>query len=279
MSPRFRLVVGYDGTEFSGSQAQRGRRTVQGELERAVEHIAPGSGRLVFAGRTDRGVHALGQVVSGDIAWSGTPEELRTAINAVAPGDLVVSRVQPAQPGFHARYDALGREYRYRIHTAPAPPVLHRRYVWWRRRPLDPDLARQACVRMIGRRNFGTFAGLGRSRSLDETRLVRTVIACEWRAARVEEYEAASGVEEWRHELRIVADGFLPQMARNMAAAIVTVAEGDRPVEWIDALVAARDRTALGEAAPPEGLTLVRVLYADDAERPVAGDGQAGIEG
>src|SRR5687767_9305161 len=105
------MVIGYDGTNFSGSQIQTGKRTVQGELERAVQQVAPGTGRLTFAGRTDQGVHAVGQVVSGDIDWSGTPDGLRTAINAVAPPDVTVSRIDVVGSHFHARYDAIWREY------------------------------------------------------------------------------------------------------------------------------------------------------------------------
>lgn len=263
--PRVRLIVGYDGTEFFGSQVQAGKRTVQGELERVVQHVAPGSGRLSFAGRTDRGVHAVGQVASGDVMWRESPEALRTAINAVAPADLVVSQVEPVPDGFHARYDALWREYEYRIHVAESPPVLDRRYVWWRRKGIDLVLAQSASARFVGTQHFGSFAGLGLSRSADDAGLTRTVMECEWHAEPIAPCDAASGSSEWRHLVRIRADGFLPQMVRNIVAAIVTVAQGNRPPEWIDELLLTRERSALGEAAPPHGLTLQRVAYAEDA--------------
>ncbi|RIK39492.1 MAG: tRNA pseudouridine(38-40) synthase TruA [Chloroflexi bacterium] len=273
---RFCFVIGYDGTDFAGSQIQPGRRTVQGELERVVQQVAPGSGRLIFAGRTDRGVHAVGQVVSGDVAWGGTTEELRAALNAVAPFDLVVARVSVASPTFHARFDAQRREYRYRIHIAAAPPVLERRFVWWRRRPLNAELAQQACAAFIGRRNFGSFAGMGRSRAKDAMSLVRTVYACDWHVDGVAADVSPSGSAEERHELRVVADGFLPNMVRNMTTAIRVVAEGERPVAWVYDVLSAVERSLVGEAAPPHGLTLHRVWYGDVEQLPDALGAQVG---
>lgn len=273
---RFCFVIGYDGTDFAGSQIQPGRRTVQGELERIVHQVAPGSGRFVFSGRTDRGVHAVGQVVSGDVAWGGTTDELRTALNAVAPFDLVIARVSVASPTFHARFDAQRREYRYRIHIAAAPPVLERRFVWWRRRPMNAELARQACAAFVGRRNFGSFAGMGRSRAADTTSLVRTVYACNWHVDSYGADGSPSGSAEERHELRVVADGFLPNMVRNMTTAIRLVAEGERPVDWLYDVLSVVDRSLIGEAAPPHGLTLHRVWYNDVEQRPGAKGVQVG---
>jgi tRNA pseudouridine38-40 synthase len=260
------MIVGYHGGGFYGSQAQVGRRTVQSELEAMVRRIGRDCGRLVFAGRTDRGVHAVGQVVSGNIEWEAGPESLRNALNAVGPRDLVVSDVAFVDEGFHARFDARWREYRYQIHVAPAPPILEREIVWWRRTELDAEAARAACVRLTGRHGFGAFAGLGRSRDPDRSKLARTVDRCEWSCRVIGAGEAPTGREEQRHALVVRAEGFLPQMVRNMVTAVRLVAEGTRPVEWIDELVEIGDRAALGEAAPPQGLTLMRVGYADPGD-------------
>lgn len=246
---RVRLTIGYDGTGFAGSQVQPGERTVQGELEALLARLAPGSGRTVFAGRTDRGVHAVGQVVSVDTGWRGTDERLRDALNALAPDDLAVLVVETVDDRFHARYDARSREYRYRIRVAPVPPVLERRYRWWRTREIDAARAGAAAERLVGRHAFGTFAGLGRSQREPAAALTRTVLACGWRGG------------QGNHEFRVVADGFLPQMVRNMVAAVVRVGQGERPVAWIDELLAANDRRVLGEPAPPQGLVLWRVVY------------------
>jgi tRNA pseudouridine38-40 synthase len=253
-----KLTIGYDGTEFFGSQSQANRRTVQSELERMLERVAPGSGRTVFAGRTDRGVHAIGQIVSVDVAWKGSDQALRNALNAIGPGDITVRDVAAAQPSFHARFDATGREYRYRIWVAAAPPVLERRFVWWRTEPLDAELALDASRRFVGEHRFGTFAGSGRSQVAAPEQVTRVIRECGWTKA------TTDGAES--HEFRVVANGFLPQMVRNMVAAVVQVGRAARPAGWIDELLAANDRRALGEAAPPQGLMLWLVDYAGDGD-------------
>jgi tRNA pseudouridine38-40 synthase len=235
--------------------------------------LAPGSSRTVFAGRTDRGVHARGQVASLDIRWHQTTDQLRNALNALLPDDIVVSRVEWTSPTFHARYDARWREYRYRIWVADVPPVLHRRYVWWRAVDLDETRAAAASHRLVGTHAFGSFAGSGRSQRDEAPRLVRTVRACEWLVRETGDTR--------QHELRVEANGFLPQMVRNMVAALVHVGRGDRPVQWIDEVLAANDRRILTEAAPPQGLVLWRVRYDDEADDSFDGsgsDGEYGIE-
>jgi tRNA pseudouridine38-40 synthase len=258
---RVRITLGYDGTDFVGSQSQPGQRTVQDELEGLLDRLTTRSGRTVFAGRTDRGVHAVGQVVSVDLGWRDSDDALRDAINALAPVDLVASRVETVADTFHARYDAVRREYRYRIVVDEAPPVLERRYVWWRRSGIDAARAADACQRYVGEHAFGTFAGSGRSQSWDAAKLVRRVDVCEWR-------ECDGGRQ---HELRIVANGFLPQMVRNIVGAVVRVGTGAESPEWIDELIAANDRRVLGEAAPPQGLVLWQVAYGDDSDATMAG--------
>lgn len=256
--PLFKFIVGYDGTDFYGSQAQSGQRTVQSELERALRDIGAGDVRLAFAGRTDRGVHAIGQVTSADVAWSGTVEKLRTALNAVGPNDMSIVDVANAEPGFHARYSARWREYRYRVVSAQVEPVLTRRTTWWRRDELVNDLAIDACQRFVGRHRFGSFASAGKSQSLANDQLERTVLACEWRT--VEERLSRAG--EFC-ELRIVADGFLPQMVRNISGAVIQIASGARDASWIDDLLDANDRRKMTEGAPAHGLVLWQVGYTE----------------
>jgi tRNA pseudouridine38-40 synthase len=246
-------------------------RTVQDELERAIQRVAAGSGRTVFAGRTDRGVHALGQVVSIDACWRSSDADLQAALNATLPDDVIVAAVATARQDFHARFDALSREYRYRIRVSDILPVLDRRYVWWRRTAIDAERASHACRLFVGRHAFGTFAGSGWSQRKSDAQLVRTVQSCSWHS-----------VPDGTHELRITADGFLPHMVRNIVAAIVRVGSGVAEPEWIDELIHANDRRRLGDAAPPHGLVLWRVEYADDepASRPrldgLRGDRESG---
>jgi tRNA pseudouridine38-40 synthase len=254
---RVRITLGYDGTDFFGSQSQPGRRTVQSDLEQILRRLSPRTERTVFSGRTDRGVHAVGQVVSVDVAWRGTDVELRDALNAVAPADLTIVDVASVADTFHARYDAISREYRYRIVISDVPPILERRFVWWRRAEIGSDRCADACRRFVGEHPFGTFAGSGRSQSPEADELVRRVSCCDWTATE----------DGHRHELRVVANGFLPQMVRNIVGAVVQVGTGRQEPEWIDALIAANDRRVLGDAAPPQGLALWRVRYEDDDER------------
>lgn len=251
-----KLTFGYDGTEFYGSQVQTGRRTVQRELEAAVREVCRRDVRLAFAGRTDRGVHAVGQVASAEIGWHGDPGDLRTALNAVGPRDIVVSRVEAVDAGFHARFDARWREYRYRVVVAETLPVLNRRFVWWRRDSLDDALAEDACSRFVGRHNFGSFASDGKSQTLPVEKLERTIFDCRW-----QEIDDSLSAFGRFLELRIVANGFLPQMVRNIAGSVVQVASGAQPPEWIDHLLAVGDRRELKDAAPPHGLVLWRVGY------------------
>ncbi|MDQ3547733.1 MAG: tRNA pseudouridine(38-40) synthase TruA [Chloroflexota bacterium] len=251
---RVRITLGYDGTEFFGSQSQPGRRTVQHELERLLQRLAPRTGRTAFAGRTDRGVHAIGQVVSVDLDWRDSDRALLDALNSVAPPDLSIVDVTSVADSFHARYVALTREYRYRIIVDDVPPVLERRYAWWRHADLDGQRAADACGRFVGEHAFGTFAGSGHSQSLSADKLVRHVSVCEWRTT-----DAGT-----RHELRVAANGFLPQMVRNIVGAVTRVGSGKREPAWIDELIAANDRRVLGDAAPPQGLVLWQVRYASD---------------
>lgn len=254
--PHVKLVVAYDGTDFYGSQTQAGQRTVQQELERTVQEVGAGDIRLALAGRTDRGVHAVGQVASGTVSWNRSLRDLRAALNAVGPRDIEVSRVTEVEPEFHARFSARWREYRYRLVTAEVEPVLTRRTTWWRRDRLDDEAARAACDRFLGRHRFGSFASAGKSQSLTGDQLERTVFAADWYV--VENQLSPSGTYR---ELRIVADGFLPQMVRNITGAVMQVASGARAADWIDMLLAANDRRAMGEGAPPHGLVLWQVGY------------------
>ncbi|CAN5748925.1 tRNA pseudouridine(38-40) synthase TruA [soil metagenome] len=256
--PLVKLTFGYDGTDFYGSQAQTGRRTVQSELEAAVQEVGGGTHRLAFAGRTDRGVHAVGQVASGEIHWNSTLVSLRAGLNAVGPKDIVVSSVEVVDSDFHARFSARWREYRYRIVVTDVPPVLSQRCVWWRRDTLDDALAQDACQRLVGRHGFGSFASNGLSQSWPEAKLERTVLDCQWWHSA--DATSASGRFS---ELRIVATGFLPQMVRNIAGAVVQVASGAQPAGWIDELLSAGDRRMLKEGAPPHGLILWRVGYTE----------------
>ncbi|HLT18311.1 MAG TPA: tRNA pseudouridine(38-40) synthase TruA [Thermomicrobiales bacterium] len=258
--PHIKLTLAYDGTAYHGSQVQPGVPTIQGELEKALMNVRAFSTRTVFAGRTDAGVHAIGQVVSTEVDWQRPLDRLRGSLNALLPSDIRVLWVEPVPPGFNARFDARSREYRYRVVVGArvAPPMLER-YAWRLPHAFDHELAERAAARFIGRHRFGSFASAGRSQSQPAEELTRDVFACQWRAVTEPMFEPGPGAELW--ELRIEASGFLPQMVRNIMAAIVTVASGKEPLEWLEYLLVSGDRRLLGAPAPPHGLVLWHVRY------------------
>jgi tRNA pseudouridine38-40 synthase len=265
-----KLVLSYDGAGFAGSQRQPGRRTVQGELERALFTLAAGTVYevpVVLAGRTDAGVHAAGQVASAaDIRPDLDEARLVRAINAQLEPDCAVISVERMVATFHARYDAKWREYRFRIWAGPAQPLVRDR-TWQRRGGLDPDRMAVAAARLIGRHDFASFAGGGEGmpwspRHQTVRGTTRTVMISEIRP--IEPWWAGR-LNGTLIEYRIVADGFLPRMVRNIAGALVSIGQGRQASDWIDALLEGRNRTLAAETAPPQGLTLWRVGYENDS--------------
>lgn len=268
----WRLTVAYDGTDFWGSQRQPARRTVQGELEAALHDFTGQRQAATFAGRTDRGAHAVGQVVSyPDVRPELADETVRNALNARLPDDLAVVDVSREAPGFDARRDATWREYRYRIWCGRPQPLL-RRVVWERR--TAPDLARMnaAAARLMGQHDFAAFAGGGDGVPWSERRMtargtVRTIRHCSVRAV-APPWPAPADAAGRCFELRVVADGFLPQMVRTIAGALVHIGAGTSEPAWIDDLLRAADRRAGPQTAPAQGLALWRIGYGDDVPAP-----------
>lgn len=266
--PSFRLTLAYDGTDFAGSQIQPDRRTVQGELEGVLERIAAIPVRAVFAGRTDRGVHAVGQVAAVTLPrWSGTALDLRRALNARLPVDLGTIDVVACTESFNPRFDALWREYRYWIAPAVASPFLGR-YAWTRRTELDAGAVRAGAQWLVGTHDFASFAGGGEGvpwsrRASAPMGTTRTVLRCECREI-WPKFGPGSDAPARVLEIRVAADGFLPHMVRNFVGALLQVGQGRRNPEWISELLAERDRRLGPVVAPPQGLTLSRVGFPGD---------------
>jgi len=266
--PHFRMTLAYDGTDFAGSQIQPNQRTVQGELEGALQEIAAIPTRAIFAGRTDRGVHALGQVVAMELpAWSASASDLLRALNTRLPGDLAAIDAAPCGESFNPRFEAVWREYRYWIALGVFSPFLGR-YAWNRRAELDADAVRAGAQRLVGTHDFASFAGGGEGvpwsqRATKPRGTGRTIFRCDCREV---QSRVGPGSDESARvlEVRVAADGFLPHMVRNIVGALLDVGQGRRDPEWINELLAERDRRLGPAMAPAHGLTLTRVGYSGD---------------
>jgi tRNA pseudouridine38-40 synthase len=258
------LTVAYDGTGFIGSQRQGTKRTVQAVLEDALAQLGAGEPNAVFAGRTDRGVHAAGQVVS---CLDPRPEleqaRLRSALNSNLPPDVAVVQVERVQETFHARYDAVWREYRYRMWSGVRQPLVARSVVHLSR-AIDWRSMATASEQLVGELDVAAFAGGGegvpwseRKRAPRGTR--RNLFRCDVRV--LPPWWGAGQDDGTLVELRVVADGFLPKMVRTIAGTLIEIGQGSYGVERVQQLLTARDRRIAGKTAPAHGLTLWRVGY------------------
>lgn len=243
---KFKLTLHYDGAGFFGWQVQPGVRTVQAELEAALGRLRNSATTVIAAGRTDRGVHATGQVVSAVMPAKWSAGELHRALNAILPPDIWIVAVEEAAPHFHARYDARARSYIYRIGTTPeAFSPFHRKHCWALGSQLPLDVLNDAARRFRGEHSFRAFAKSGQPERGERC----TVTEAEWRA-----YEG--GVE-----FHVTADRFLHHMVRYMVGTMVDVARGRRPAHDIDALLGGRGTLETSPPAPPQGLFLSHVSY------------------
>ena len=243
-----KLILQYDGTNYVGWQRQGSGPSIQGQLEDALAPMAGGPVTVHGAGRTDAGVHALGQVAT--VSFEGTldPLTLARALNAVLPVDVRVLSVEEIAPDFHARFSAIGKAYEYRIVNAPFVSPFLSRYIWHIGQPLDLEAMRQASRHLVGVHDFAAFQGAGsvvRSSKRDIRRL-------EW---------TDGGGYDLPLVMHIEADGFLRHMVRNIVGTLVDVGVGRWPASQMETILASRDHAQAGSTAPPTGLFLVRVDY------------------
>jgi tRNA pseudouridine38-40 synthase len=244
--PRYKITIEYDGTPFVGWQRQDNGASIQGALEDAIFKTTGETVTVTGAGRTDAGVHALGQVAHFDIAKDFTADKIRDALNHyVRPQPIAVLHAEIAPAEFHARFSAIHREYLYRIVTRRAPLALDTGQAWHVVKDLDVQRMQQAAQRLIGQHDFTTF----RAAECQAKSPVKTL----------DRFDIVRAGDEIR--ATIAARSFLHHQVRSMIGTLKLVGEGKwQPADVADAL-AAKDRTRCGTVAPPDGLYLVRVDY------------------
>jgi tRNA pseudouridine38-40 synthase len=257
----FKVTLSYDGTDFSGFQRQLNRRTVQAELEAALAPIEGAPVTVAGAGRTDAGVHALGQVASFKLSSSIAASALLRALNATLPEDVRVLAVDEMPDGFHARFSARSKAYRYRISNTPVLSPFQRRYAWHLSRKLDLPAMTAAARELVGEHDFSCFQAHARAGARQTGATVRTITRSTWA-----EEPVSAGGRLLTYE--IAGSGFLKYMVRTVIGTLVEVGDGRRTPQSIGDLLRAGDRGSAGPTAPPAGLYLVRVDY--DTAAPVS---------
>jgi tRNA pseudouridine38-40 synthase len=240
-----KLTIEYDGTNYHGWQVQPNGETIQEILERAIEKILGAKIRLNGSGRTDAGVHALGQVAN--FIWRGDLDllALPRGLNALTPEDIVVKRAEEVPDSFDARRDVRSRTYQYRIWRQSWPSAFHRRFSWHLPYPLDLSAMQQAVRFLDGEHDFACFQAAG----CDAAHAVRKV------------YHNSLSREGDFLVYTIEATAYLRHMVRNIVGTLVEVGQGKRTPESFAGLLESRDRTQAGPTAPPQGLFLVEVKY------------------
>ncbi|MCH5375143.1 MAG: tRNA pseudouridine(38-40) synthase TruA [Planctomycetes bacterium] len=246
------MTLSYDGTAYGGWQVQVNANTIQAEVERALQIVIGQPVRAVASGRTDSGVHAIGQIVSFACTTALDDDVLRRALDANLPKDIVALEVREVADGFHAIRDTIRKRYRYVIQDGPLRDVFAQRFAWYFPHRLDVRAMVGAARLLVGRHDFSSFETSGSKRVSS----VRTI------------YDLAVHRQPGDHLERIVieveADGFLYNMVRNIVGTLVEVGRGKRPVGWVSEVLKARDRKLAGMTAPPQGLFLLRAWCKDE---------------
>lgn len=243
--PTVKLILEYDGSRYAGWQRQPDQPTVQEAIETAIHQLTQQTVSVIGAGRTDSGVHALGQVVSFRIDRDWTPYEWTRGFNARLPQDIAVRSAAIMPDDFHARYSASGKLYEYRIFNRPERPAIDRAYLWHVHKPLDQEAMNRAAALLIGSRDFTSFEG--------------TLTDNEDPICHLQQLSLTGQGDLL--SIQVYADRFLKHMVRAIVGTLVEVGHGKRKPESLTDILAAKDRRIAGRTAPPQGLFLLRVDY------------------
>jgi tRNA pseudouridine38-40 synthase len=245
---RIKLVLEYDGTRYHGWQVQPNTMTVQGTLEACLSTVTNAPVRVHAAGRTDAGVHALGQVVHFDTAATIALPALVRGLNSLLAADIVVRQAHEAPADFHARYSARQKTYTYIVHNHPLRSAFYAPYAWYIPQPLDVAAMRIAAQVCVGQHDFSAFRA--------STCVARHPVRCLTRL----------GIKRRGDRLFFLlsADGFLQHMVRNIVGTLVQVGRGKIPASAMATILQSRQRQEAGPTAPPHGLFLVRVTYDEE---------------
>lgn len=244
---RIKLIVEYDGTNYHGFQRQLNAHTVQAEIEQCLEKLTGEKITIVGAGRTDAGVHALGQVVAFDSGAAVPANKYHLALNSFLPPDIRVLTSEAVRPDFNPRFDAVQKQYRYLIYHKKAGAVLFRNYAYCYSGELNLKAMQEACTFIKGKHDFKAFCTSGSSAKTS----IRTVKYCRL------------GEEDPFIKLEIAADGFLYNMVRIIAGNLMEIGKGRMKPDYLKDIIDSRDRSLGGPTAPPQGLYLAAVEYGD----------------
>lgn len=244
--PRIKCIVAYDGTSFSGYQVQPGKRTVQGELEKVLEKLNKGTSiRVSASGRTDAGVHARGQVIHFDTTLELEPDRWQIALNSLLPADIAIQQAEIAKQDFHARFDAVGKEYRYFLLPSNTRDPFQRNYAYQFPFGLDFPAMKEAIGHLTGAHDFTSFCS-AKTEVEDRVRNLKEIEIFE---------------ENGLFVFRFVGDGFLYNMVRILTGTLLEVGTGRREARTMPELLERKDRTLAGKTAPGHGLYLWKVFY------------------
>ena len=246
MRKNFKLIIEYDGSSYHGWQRQKNRKTIQGEIEKAIMTITGKKIALTGSGRTDAGVHAFGQVANFYCDTEISPEVFQRGLNGLMPKDIIIKECNTVNEKFHARYDAKTKTYRYRILNRTTPAAICRQYAWFIKKKLDLDAMQSAILHIIGTNDFKAFEGAGSPRSSTKRRVIN------------------AGLQQKEKEyliFEIEADGFLRFMVRNIVGTLLDVGLCKITPDDFKKILLSKDRNLAGATAPPHGLFLMNVKY------------------